>query len=236
MGLPPMQPPAIHPFNPLLSLRVASNQWGSPRTQNAYVHVWLCACASSVLCRSACVSQPHAARALLHSVISALFQAVWFESQDVTQPGVVARCVSQALAATGETGAAASVSPEEVLALRNDVEMKNRLHFATEDAIARGVFGVPTMEVVSEADGGSPDAPGEMFFGFDDLPYMQMFLDGKVHTPVGLRGACSASGCRHGGEADSQRALHVGAVLLQDPIQGVDLAEWAGIEGHHRKR
>ena len=36
MGLPPMKPPAIHPFNPLLSLRVASHQWGPPRTQERY--------------------------------------------------------------------------------------------------------------------------------------------------------------------------------------------------------
>ena len=37
----------------------------------------------------------------------------------------------------------------------------------SDDAIARGVFGVPSME-----------ANGEIFWGYDDLPYLELFLAG----------------------------------------------------------
>ena len=63
----------------------------------------------------------------------------------------------------------------------------------TDDAIARGVFGVPTMEV-----------DGEIFWGYDDLPYLELFLAGEdplARTVVGqgrrarrrVRRRCGAS-------------------------------------------
>jgi hypothetical protein len=47
-------------------------------------------------------------------------------------------------------------------------EVKAQLRRYTDDAIARGVFGVPSMEVGDE-----------LFWGYDDFPYLELFLAGK---------------------------------------------------------
>src|SRR5207249_952601 len=47
-------------------------------------------------------------------------------------------------------------------------ESKARLRRQTDDAIARGVFGVPSMEVGDE-----------LFWGYDDFPYLELFLAGR---------------------------------------------------------
>ena len=47
-------------------------------------------------------------------------------------------------------------------------DAKARLRAQTDDAIARGVFGVPTMEI-----------NGEIFWGYDDLPYLELFMAGE---------------------------------------------------------
>jgi len=47
-------------------------------------------------------------------------------------------------------------------------ESKTRLRRQTDDAIARGVFGVPSMEVGDE-----------LFWGYDDFPYLELCLAGK---------------------------------------------------------
>jgi hypothetical protein len=47
-------------------------------------------------------------------------------------------------------------------------EAKERLRRNTDEAIARGVFGVPTLFV-----------QGEMFFGFDSFPEIEAFLRGE---------------------------------------------------------
>jgi 2-hydroxychromene-2-carboxylate isomerase len=46
-------------------------------------------------------------------------------------------------------------------------EAKARLRRQTEAALAEGVFGVPTMLV-----------GGELFWGYDDLPWLERFLAG----------------------------------------------------------
>ena len=47
-------------------------------------------------------------------------------------------------------------------------EIKNQLRLQTDEAISRGVFGVPSMEVGDE-----------LFWGYDDFPYLELFLAGK---------------------------------------------------------
>lgn len=47
-------------------------------------------------------------------------------------------------------------------------EVKAQLRAQTDAAIARGVFGVPALEV-----------DGQLFWGFDALPMLRAFLDGK---------------------------------------------------------
>lgn len=68
----------------------------------------------------------------------------------------------------------ASLGVEDGDALVNDPKVKNALRSATEEAIARGVFGVPTII-----------AGGELFWGFDALPMLAEHLDapGFLDTP-----------------------------------------------------
>jgi 2-hydroxychromene-2-carboxylate isomerase len=47
-------------------------------------------------------------------------------------------------------------------------EAKARVRAQTDDAIARGVFGVPTMETA-----------GELFWGYDDFPQLELVLAGR---------------------------------------------------------
>ncbi len=120
----PIAPPASHPFNPLLPLRVS------------------------------CAVADEASRLQL---VDRLFRATWAEGRAVNEPGVVrALLVEQGLAA------------DELIAAAGAEPVKQRLRENTEQALAQGIFGVPTMA-----------ARGELFWGFDDLPYLEMFLSGR---------------------------------------------------------
>jgi 2-hydroxychromene-2-carboxylate isomerase len=119
-----LNPPAFHPFNPLLALRVS----GLPL-------------------------EPPERRAL----IDALFQAVWVRSLHVSEPAVVERLAGE-IGLDGAALVAAAATPES----------KQRIRTQTDGAIARGVFGVPTMEVA-----------GELFWGYDDFPQLELFLAGR---------------------------------------------------------
>jgi len=120
----PMNPPAYHPYNPLLSLRVSSLPLEAEK------------------------------RAAL---VGALFRAVWVRGLHVSEESVVARVADE----IGLEGA-------EIVSAAKTPECKLRLRSATDDAIARGVFGVPSMEVA-----------GEIFWGYDDFPQLERFLAGN---------------------------------------------------------
>ena len=91
------------------------------------------------------------------ALIDALFQAVWVRGLHVSDAIVVEHLADE----LGLDGAA-------VVAQTQLPEIKARLRDQTDDAIARGVFGVPTMEVRDE-----------LFWGYDDFPYLELFLAGK---------------------------------------------------------
>lgn len=126
----PLNPPAFHPFNPLLSLRVSS------------------------------LAIDPAARQRL---IDALFRAVWVRSLHVSEPAVV-QSVADDIGLPGAELVAAAQRPE----------CKDRLRTQTDDAIARGVFGVPAMEVGDE-----------LFWGYDDFPYLELCLAGNDPIDAG---------------------------------------------------
>lgn len=89
--------------------------------------------------------------------VAALFGAAWGRGDAIDTPeGVVA-----ALDAAGLPGRAA-------VDRASTHEVKAALHRATSEAIARGVFGVPTCEV-----------DGERFWGTDALPSLRAFLRGE---------------------------------------------------------
>ncbi len=119
----PLNAPAFHPFNPLLALRVSSQQLPGEEQLR---------------------------------LIDALFGAVWVRGLHVSEPAVVEQ-VARDAGLDGTALIAQALQPESKAELRKQ----------TEQAIAKGVFGVPTMRVEQE-----------LFWGYDDLPFMQRFLEG----------------------------------------------------------
>ncbi|MCA9658657.1 MAG: 2-hydroxychromene-2-carboxylate isomerase [Myxococcales bacterium] len=90
-------------------------------------------------------------------VIDALFDATWGDGPGITDPDTVAGLLDRA----GVDGAA-------LVAAAGAPAAKDRLRRATEDALAAGVFGVPTMI-----------ADGELFWGDDSLDDLDRFLRGE---------------------------------------------------------
>ena len=84
----------------------------------------------------------------------AVFEAIWVHSLNLNEPQIAA-----------DTLAAAGFAPEAVQALMSDPEVKARLKTSTEEAVARGVFGAPTMFVGEQ-----------MFFGQDRLDWVREAL------------------------------------------------------------
>jgi 2-hydroxychromene-2-carboxylate isomerase len=119
----PIAPPASHPFNPLLPLRVS--------------------CAVDEMQRVALVDR--------------LFRATWAEGRAVSEPETVRALLQEQGLPADALLAAAATDP-----------IKQRLRDTTEQALAHGIFGVPTLR-----------ARGELFWGFDDLEYLEMFLGGR---------------------------------------------------------
>jgi 2-hydroxychromene-2-carboxylate isomerase len=120
----PLNAPAFHPFNPLLSLRVSSLPLQTEQKL---------------------------------TLIGALFAAVWIRSLHIAEPAVMVQVATQA----GLDGAA-------LIAQASQPECKAQLRKQTDQAIAEGVFGVPTMAIGTE-----------LFWGYDDLPFLQRFLDAE---------------------------------------------------------
>jgi 2-hydroxychromene-2-carboxylate isomerase len=93
--------------------------------------------------------------ALRWRVVDVLFAATWATAEGIEGPERVASVLG-----------AAGIDPAG-LAARASTEGKERLRRNTDDALARGAFGVPTFFV-----------DGEMFFGFDSLPAIEAFARG----------------------------------------------------------
>jgi 2-hydroxychromene-2-carboxylate isomerase len=92
-------------------------------------------------------------------VVDVLYELVWAKGEGVTDPVAVAR----ALDGAGLPGAA-------MVAEASTPESKERVRKQTEDAIARGVFGVPSIEV---------ESTGEIFWGQDSIPHVEKHLAGE---------------------------------------------------------
>ena len=104
--------------------------------------------------RASLIDMPAAARQRL---IDGLFRALWAESRHIAEDEVVA-----------DVATSAGLDGADLIAQTHHPETKARLRSQTDEAIAAGVFGVPTMVVA-----------GELFFGYDDFPYLEMVLAGN---------------------------------------------------------
>jgi 2-hydroxychromene-2-carboxylate isomerase len=95
-------------------------------------------------------------REVRRRIVDALFGAAWRRGVGIEGPERVAAVLAEA-----------SIDPTPLLALAAMPDAKDRLRRNTEEAIARGAFGVPTMFV-----------EGEMFFGFDSFPAIEAHVRG----------------------------------------------------------
>ena len=84
------------------------------------------------------------------ALLGALFTALWAEGANLGDAATTAAVLSSA-----------GFDPADILALTADAEVKAVLKSSTEEAVARGVFGAPTV-FVGEA----------MFFGQDRLDFV----------------------------------------------------------------
>lgn len=87
--------------------------------------------------------------------IHAIYRAVWAQDLDVGDPAVLARVLSEA----GFDGAA-------LVEGTNNPAVKDELKSNTDQAVARGVFGAPTMFLDGK----------RMFWGHDRLPLLEHYL------------------------------------------------------------
>jgi 2-hydroxychromene-2-carboxylate isomerase len=90
----------------------------------------------------------------LQDYLRGVFHAMWVEPQNLNDPALTAKALSDA-----------GFDPLQVLALANDTEVKARLRATTEEAVGRGCFGAPTMYVGEQ-----------MFFGQDRLEFVREAL------------------------------------------------------------
>jgi 2-hydroxychromene-2-carboxylate isomerase len=121
-----------------------AQRYGVPLKRNAYFPI-----NTLLLMRGAVAMQlKHPDRFL--SYVDAVFRAIWVDGRDMNDGSVVAGVLQRA-------GIDAAMIMSEV----TDAAVKAALRKTTEDAVARGVFGAPTMFVGSE-----------MFFGQDRLEFV----------------------------------------------------------------
>ena len=86
--------------------------------------------------------------------VDAVYRALWVDALDMNDPAVVTAVLQRS-----------GFEPEKMLALANDPAVKDDLKAATQEAVARGVFGAPTFFV-----------GGEMFWGQDRLDFVKEAL------------------------------------------------------------
>jgi 2-hydroxychromene-2-carboxylate isomerase len=91
----------------------------------------------------------------LQPLLQCLFDAIWTEALNLNDT-----------ATTAEALAAAGFDPAQALALSQQPQVKAALRAVTDEAVARDVFGAPTMFVGDE-----------MFFGQDRLEFVRQALD-----------------------------------------------------------
>jgi len=100
---------------------------------------------NSLLAMRALTSLPKEA---LPAASLALFRAYWVDGRDPAKPEVVTEAIGAGPVARAQ-----------------DQDVKDALKAATDEAVARGAFGVPTFFV-----------NGEMYFGNDRLPFVEQAL------------------------------------------------------------
>jgi 2-hydroxychromene-2-carboxylate isomerase len=104
--------------------------------------------------RVASVDQTEEQRRL---AIDTLFRAVWGGGPGVTEEATVRELLTTA-----------GLDGDALVEAAHSAEIKARVRARTEEALSRGVFGVPTMIV-----------DDELFWGLDSFDHLERFLEGR---------------------------------------------------------
>ena len=96
-----------------------------------------------------------------------VMRAYWSEGADISDVAVLARL-----------GADVGLAPDEIVSAANDPALKSQLERNTDEAVQRGLFGVPAAVI-----------DGKIFFGNDRLTMLDRYLGGDAinRFSVGLR-------------------------------------------------
>jgi 2-hydroxychromene-2-carboxylate isomerase len=86
--------------------------------------------------------------------VDAAFRAIWVEARNMNDPATVGAVLQQA-----------GFDAQKILSLTQQQDVKDRLRALTDEAVARGVFGAPTMFVGHQ-----------MFWGQDRLDFVKEAL------------------------------------------------------------
>jgi 2-hydroxychromene-2-carboxylate isomerase len=123
------------------------------------------------------------------ALVDELFRGAWGGGGGCESPEAVAKAAGRA----GLDGA-------DLVRRAGEPAAKDRLRAATDEAIANGVFGVPTMRVEADVGPKSGGPHQELFWGLDSFAHLERFLGGE------------------------------------DPVRGVDLAQWASTAASASRR
>tara|TARA_R110002110_G_scaffold240244_1_gene456405 strand:- start:52345 stop:52983 length:639 start_codon:yes stop_codon:yes gene_type:complete len=94
----------------------------------------------------------------------AVFAAYWGDNRDISRPEVLA-----------DIAAAVGLNPDALLAATTDQAYKDRLRANTDELVARGGYGSPTLFIQGD----------DMYFGNDRLPLVEYRLQQLLDLPAG---------------------------------------------------
>ena len=127
-----------------------ARQYGVPFQRNPFFPINTLA-----LMRGAAAAELDGSFARYHP---AIFKAMWVDGRNLNDVKEIAAVL-----------AAAGFDPQKFGNRIQDQDVKDRLKATTDEAVGRGVFGAPTSFV-----------DGQMFFGNDRLPFVELALKGAL--------------------------------------------------------
>lgn len=143
----PVEIPAKGPYV-MADLRRCAQRFGISFEHNPYFPI-----NTLLLMRGAIGMQLHEP-ARFDAYASTVYRAIWVDGRNMNDPATVGAVLQQA-----------GFDAARILALTQQQDVKDRLRAVTEEAVARGVFGAPTMFVGSQ-----------MFWGQDRLDFVREAL------------------------------------------------------------
>lgn len=143
-------PADIKPKGPYLNtdLKRFARRYGVPFAHNPHFPI------NTLLLMRAAIGLQMQQSQRFASYVDAVFQSIWVDSMNMNEPATVESVLQ-----------AAGFDPAELVALANAQATKDQLKTATQEAVARGVFGAPTMFVGDD-----------MFWGQDRLDFVREAL------------------------------------------------------------